>query len=754
MFLEKKEKLKNNLFIKNEFKNIDRKIILFLVTFFINLVLINNEVVLFVSPFLSFSYLLGFSYLAIVIMASFIASLLFSPLVFFETCLFIIFFLIIILALRFTKLKVEIRLLITSYISDLFSRYLFDLVVQNEFGLTSLFYSLFSFLISIATIKIGLYFLNEEKRQCPYEIALSILVICSFSLLGLDYNLLNISLLFISLSIFYLFISKILDFSIFTSFLFINFLILFFLNKLTNNELLILFIPLLLSLLSNKKIVSLLIYLLSSFIFLIISKESLNSELVIRYSIISLSYLLVPSLLLEHLKNNIQNPFNNIELYEKKYLRKGKEIERELESFSNLFSLVYEEYNKDNNKRLERKKEDVIYHSLCLNCHKNKICYEKDDRLKKLMFKSIESELKEEEINFVNKECFKPSKFFELGNLFKKDYYKEYKYNLEYQGLKEALKSQLQGLNKVLINYKDQLKYDQSLNINYEKDLLKSLLDRNKYDVLYLDYSYDYKKHSFINLCVKVVDHQDVYKIRDLISSELNINLEISEVNEYGVDNFLKIEMKEIQEYQFIYGVHQISLKEEGNGDSYLVYENNNYLIYCLSDGMGVGKEAKEESSFTLKVLRSILETGMDLKNGINLMNSLLKVKNRYETYATLDLVSINKKNLKSHFFKNGAMHSYIYSSYENRLIKINSSSLPIGIVDHVNSFDFSYKLKADDAVIIFSDGLKEDIDTLEIFYKQVKEYNPKIIAREMAMRFKNQEEEDDVSVIVIKITK
>ena len=54
----------------------------------------------------------------------------------------------------------------------------------------------------------------------------------------------------------------------------------------------------------------------------------------------------------------------------------------------------------------------------------------------------------------------------------------------------------------------------------------------------------------------------------------------------------------------------------------------------------------------------------------------------------------------------------------------------------------------------MFSDGLKEDIDGMEGFFRQINEYNPSIIAREIAMRFKNNKESDDVSVIVIKITK
>ena len=487
---------------------------------------------------------------------------------------------------------------------------------------------------------------------------------------------------------------------------------------------------------------------------MLLFQVKLTYQIIVSYFVISLLFLLIPNSLYSYLKDKITNPLNNLELYEKKYQRKGREIEQELNRLSDLFGLVVKEFDNDNNKRLERKKEDVLYHNLCVNCRKSKICYSRDDTLKKLMFKSIESEIDEKEVAYINKECAKPSKFFEFSELFRKDYYREYKYNLEYQGLKEALKNQLSGLSKVLDNYALKLKYDEKLDMNYENEIIKEILDRNRFDVLYLDYYEDYKGNININLCVKIDNHQEIYKIKDLISNELNVNLVVGEVSKYSLEGFLKIEFKEINEFKLIHGIYQINLNEEGNGDSYLVYENNNYLIYSLSDGMGSGKEAKEESRFTLKILKSILDTGMDLKNGIGLMNSLLKVKNRYETYATLDLVSINKKNLKSHFFKNGSMHSYIYSSLKNKLSQINSSSLPIGIVDKISSYDYSFKLLAGDFIIMFSDGIKENIDLMESFFKQIKDYNPQIIAREIATHFKNDDNKDDVSVLVIKIEK
>ena len=743
----------NKICIKNEFKNIEKKIVLFIVSLCINLVMFNESPILFITPFLILGYMMGFSYLIIAILGCFIGSVVYSPLSFFATCLFIVLFLICSILLKLLNIKVSIRMLLSSYISDLLGRYIFSIGIKDEVSFYPLFFSLISLVLSILILEISISLINEEKRQYSYKIVFYILSIISLSLLGLDFNILNVSILFIVLSLFFLFTNRILDFNIYFSLLFINLLIILLLKDFNNYMLLSLFLPSILIGLSNNKYLKLLIFNVSSLSLILFYKESINNY-IIELIIISLLYIFIPSFFIDKLKEIIMNPLNSLELYEKKYKRKNKEVEIELSKFSNLFNLIVEEYDKDNDKRLERKKEDVIYRSLCLNCHKNKVCYSKDGVLKDLMLKSIEGELNDDEVSFVNKECLKPSKFFDLSALFKKDFYKEYKYSLEYKGLKEALKSQLNGLSNVITSYKDTLLLDHSLNINYENELVKRELDKHQFDVMYVNVNKDLKDNYFVNLCVKIMNHQLIYKIRDLISNVLNINLEIKLVSNFSVEGFLKIELNEVKEYKFTYGVYQINLSEEGNGDSYLIYENNNYMIYCLSDGMGVGKLAQEESRFTLRLLKSILETGMDLRNAIMLINSLLKVKNRFDMYATLDLVSINKRNLKSHFFKNGAMHSYIYSNVEDKFIEVNTSSLPIGIIDHISSYDFSFKLRKNDFIIMFSDGIKEDIQSFETFFKNIKGYNPQIIAHELASKFKNVNEVDDVSVLVIKIEK
>ena len=83
---------------------------------------------------------------------------------------------------------------------------------------------------------------------------------------------------------------------------------------------------------------------------------------------------------------------------------------------------------------------------------------------------------------------------------------------------------------------------------------------------------------------------------------------------------------------------------------------SNNCLLYtsyvALSDGMGQGYIAYKESKLTLDVLSQLLKNGIQLRDTLNTLNTLLKIKNQGDMYTTCLLytsipVIIRKKFLK-----------------------------------------------------------------------------------------------------------
>ena len=177
------------------------------------------------------------------ILGCFIGSVVFSPLSFFATCLFVSIFLISSTLLKLVNMKVFARMMISSYLGDIIGRYIFEIMIKDELSFFPFIFSIVSIVLSFLMIKIVENLINEERRQYPYQIVFFILIIVSVSLMGIDFVIFNVSTLFIVLSIFFLFCIGIIDFSIYFSLLFVNLILLFILKDVSYIEMISLFLP-------------------------------------------------------------------------------------------------------------------------------------------------------------------------------------------------------------------------------------------------------------------------------------------------------------------------------------------------------------------------------------------------------------------------------------------------------------------------------------------------------------------------------
>lgn len=80
-------------------------------------------------------------------------------------------------------------------------------------------------------------------------------------------------------------------------------------------------------------------------------------------------------------------------------------------------------------------------------------------------------------------------------------------------------------------------------------------------------------------------------------------------------------------------------------GDSILTFGLDEHHYVALSDGMGQGYIAYKESKLTLDVLSQLLKNGIQLRDTLNTLNTLLKIKNQGDMYTTLDLFDFNLMN-------------------------------------------------------------------------------------------------------------
>ncbi len=199
------------------------------------------------------------------------------------------------------------------------------------------------------------------------------------------------------------------------------------------------------------------------------------------------------------------------------------------------------------------------------------------------------------------------------------------------------------------------------------------------------------------------------------------------------------------------------------SGDSYTMIElGAGKYAMAISDGMGNGIRASEESRETLRLLQQILQTGIPEKVAIKSINSILSLRTTDEMFATLDLAVINLHNAFVRFLKIGSTPSFVKRG--NQLLKIEASNLPMGIIQEFDVDIVSEQLQAEDILIMMSDGIfdgPKHVENTDVWLKrkirEMETDNPQEIADlllEEVIRTRSGVIEDDMTVLVAKVKK
>lgn len=146
------------------------------------------------------------------------------------------------------------------------------------------------------------------------------------------------------------------------------------------------------------------------------------------------------------------------------------------------------------------------------------------------------------------------------------------------------------------------------------------------------------------------------------------------------------------------------------SGDSQAAYflKKGKYVV-VLSDGMGAGPEAAEESRATISLLTRLLETGFQEELAVKTVNSALMIRAQEDSFATLDLTVIDLYHGDADFIKIGAAASFIKRGESIGIIK--STSLPIGILHQMEADVIKQELEPGDIIVMMTDGLLESVE-------------------------------------------
>lgn len=143
-------------------------------------------------------------------------------------------------------------------------------------------------------------------------------------------------------------------------------------------------------------------------------------------------------------------------------------------------------------------------------------------------------------------------------------------------------------------------------------------------------------------------------------------------------------------------------------GDSYKYFnDGKGHFVIVLSDGMGTGGRAAVDGAMASGLMARLLKAGFGYNCSLKILNSSMLFKSTDESLATLDISSIDLFDGTAELFKAGAAPTLVRRG--GRSGRAESESLPIGILKDVGFDRAGIKLRANDILLMVSDGVTFD---------------------------------------------
>ena len=490
-------------------------------------------------------------------------------------------------------------------------------------------------------------------------------------------------------------------------------------------------------------------YVFSHFIMPFISVSSLKPY-VFEVVFSSISFMMLPASLQLLSKKTIDEPKQNIQL-----VNGQKKITRQLENYSDLFYKIAMSFTTIQTDHNVLSYVGKIQNNLCQHCLNADTCFNKqkgDHRLIKLLKKGIIEGLSKEEQHYVECYCLHMAQYKKLMHEQHKLYHHQKEMNDQYQVLKHHLYDQLSLVGQMLKNYAKNIEWKDMQSVEY----LKELLEAYHYKVWYIRKDPLSMQTFRLELGMTEVTKKEVNEViipilEKVLDSELCILKHDNNASQLG---YTQLILSNHFHYELVYSIHQISKEKACCGDSYLAFQYRSHLLVALSDGMGYGQKAHEESELTLDVFSRLLKSGIPLEDCIQTINALLRIKNRVDMFTTLDVLMFDTSIGEATFIKNGAMPSYIYRN--NELIPIMPDTLPIGIVDELQVYKKTIPLEEEDYILMCSDGFDKGFeDVAKRILNQYASQIPQIIVDEILREMlEGGLVDDDATIIVLKMRK
>lgn len=197
--------------------------------------------------------------------------------------------------------------------------------------------------------------------------------------------------------------------------------------------------------------------------------------------------------------------------------------------------------------------------------------------------------------------------------------------------------------------------------------------------------------------------------VADFISVAMNVRLCAAKNSPmYLTRNYNTYYFQEEPAYHLLTGVAKaVKETEKISGDNYSFYEaETGKMMILLSDGMGSGEKACEDSRRVIEIMESFLTAGFRTESAIQMINGALSAAGSEQNMSTLDLCDINLYTGECEFVKVGAACTYIKRG--NLVDRLSAQNLPLGVFGQIEVESINRTLQNGDYVIMLSDGITD----------------------------------------------
>jgi stage II sporulation protein E len=454
--------------------------------------------------------------------------------------------------------------------------------------------------------------------------------------------------------------------------------------------------------------------------FYFLTPELMTLTVAYSFIIAALCFFITPKKFNFHLTAQINPVMENAEDYVGKMKNLAVEslngFSESFERLARTYSGLAAKHRGDDAKDVSYLIDDVAVRA-CGGCPKHEYCWEENfygtyqsvfgilDQLEK-KGRSDETEANEA---FVSN-CVDISRFFE--DVFR--LYEIYKTNRNWEGIiaedRELVSQQIAAVSGIIKGLAEELDASMRFNEELEEKVLQALV-RNKIEVdrvIVLE-----NKVGKYEVSINHKFYYDKKRWNRTVSRALSGALKRKMIpdDQNRTQNY-QTKFIEERRLRVTCGVARTPKGKKGeSGDSYSFMElKNGECLLALSDGMGTGRKAQEESAAAVDLLETFLESGFDKNLAVKIINSVLVLKSGEESFATLDICSIDLYSGEAEFIKIGAAATFLLR--DGKVFVIRSTSLPIGMLKDVDMEVSRRKLYDNDILLMVTDGLLDASDS------------------------------------------